>query len=213
MDTKQIDSIIFDLDGTLWDSADSIIDSWNKTLAYYPEIRNELTADDLKGVMGLVIKDIAKTFFPYIEETRRLEIVEKCCKNECVHLAEHGALLYEKLEEVLNILSAKYKLFIVSNCQCGYIEAFFKAHNLSRYFLDYENSGRTGLTKGENIKLIMKRNSLNNPVYVGDTEGDMKAAKLAGIPFIYAKYGFGKVDEYDFAIDSIDELPGKLCLK
>lgn len=202
----KIDSIIFDLDGTLWDSTGSVIDSWNETISNYSEVKNKLTIDDMKSVMGLVIQDIALKFFPYLEEKNRLEIIDHCCKNECKHLEKHGAILYNQLEETLTDLSKKYKLFIVSNCQCGYIESFFKSHKLNKYFIDYESSGRTGLTKGENIKLIIERNSLINQVYVGDTEGDLKAARFARIPFIYAKYGFGVVKEYDYAIDSFDEL-------
>ena len=47
---------------------------------------------------------------------------------------------------------------------------FFTSHKLSKYFKDYENSGRTGLAKGKNIKLIIERNKLKNSVYVGDTD-------------------------------------------
>ncbi len=95
---------------------------------------------------------------------------------------------------------------VVSNCQHGYIEAFYKYHSLEKYFLDYENPGRTGLSKGENIKLIIKRNDLTSPVYVGDTEGDLDASEFAGVPFVYAKYGFGKVSKYDYVIENFNEL-------
>lgn len=200
------DSIIFDLDGTLWDSAGSVINSWNETISNYNEVQNKLTIDDMKSVMGLVIQDVASKFFPYLEEKNRLKIINHCCKNECEYLEENGATLYNKLEETLKELTKTYKLFIVSNCQCGYIEAFFKAHRLNEYFIDYESSGRTGLTKGENIKLLIERNSLIKPVYIGDTEGDLKAARFAGIPFIYARYGFGEVKEFDYVIGSFDEL-------
>lgn len=201
-----MDSIIFDLDGTLWDSTSSVIESWNRTLDKYDEVKNRLTVEDIKGVMGLVISDIGKIFFPYLEEAKRLEIMNECCIDECIHLEKHGAILYDKLEETLEVLSKKYNLYIVSNCQCGYIESFFKSHNLNKYFIDYENAGRTGLTKGENIKLIIERNNLVNTIYVGDTEGDLKASRFAGIPFIYARYGFGQVKEYDYVIDSFEEL-------
>jgi len=201
-----IDSIIFDLDGTIWDSTSSVIDSWNKTIGNYDEVINKLTLDDMKGVMGLVIEDVALKFFPYLEEENRLKIVKHCCKDECNHLGKHGAILYDRVEETLKELSKKYKLFIVSNCQCGYIEAFFKSHKLDKYFIDYENVGRTGLSKGENIKLIIKRNNLISSVYVGDTEGDLKASRIANIPFIYAQYGFGEVKEYDYVINSFHEL-------
>ena len=49
---------------------------------------------------------------------------------------------------------------------------------------------------------------MKNPIYIGDTEGDMKAAKIADIPFVYAKYGFGSVLNYDYSINSFDELIG-----
>ncbi|WP_376752442.1 HAD-IA family hydrolase [Rummeliibacillus suwonensis] len=75
-------------------------------------------------------------------------------------------------------LSKKYKLFIVSNCQQGYIEGFFQYHKLKNYFLDYEIPSRTGFAKGDNIKLIIERNKLSKPVYVGDTEGDLKASGM-----------------------------------
>lgn len=200
------DSIIFDLDGTLWDSSNSVINSWNETISNYNEVQNTLTVDDMKSVMGLVIQDVALKLFPYLEEENRLKIIKHCCKNECVYLGENGATIYNKLEETLIELTKTYKLFIVSNCQCGYIESFFKSHRLNKYFIDYENSGRTGLTKGENIKLIMDKNSLKSSLYIGDTEGDLKAARFAGIPFVYARYGFGQVKEYDYVIDSFEEL-------
>ena len=71
-------------------------------------------------------------------------------------LSQKGAVLYEGLEETLKILSLDYNLYIVSNCQDGYVDAFLHAHQLESYFKDYEMSGRTGLDKGHNIKLIMK---------------------------------------------------------
>ncbi|KAI7246092.1 hypothetical protein KC345_g12114, partial [Hortaea werneckii] len=142
--------------------------------------------------MGLQVYEAGRKLFPNLDEDTRQKILRECCEVECQCLAKQGGRLYEGLEAVLKALSAKYKLFIVSNCQAGYIEAFYDYHQLHKYFADYENPGRTGLSKGENIKLIMDRNNLSDPVYVGDTEGDRKAAGFAGIPFVYAGYGFGE---------------------
>lgn len=201
-----MDSIIFDLDGTLWDSSDTVLMAWNNILKHHNEIRNEITKDHLSETMGLQIQEIGKKLFPYLEEDKQMKVLKECCDLENVYLQKHGGHLYDRLEEVLDTLSQKYKLFIVSNCQDGYIEAFFKYHEVEKYFLDYENPGRTGLSKGENIKLIIERNNLTKPVYVGDTEGDQKASKHAGIPFVYAKYGFGQVSEYDDVIEKFDDL-------
>src|SRR5690606_15011938 len=107
-------------------------------------------------------------------------LLKQFSKVECELLSHRGGQLYNGVQAVLSELEKKYKLYIVSNCQAGYIESFYAYHNeLNRYFLDYENPGRTGLSKGENIKLIMERNNLHNSIYIGDTEGDHQAAKLA----------------------------------
>ena len=203
---KYTDSIIFDLDGTIWDPIDTVLNAWNSCIKKYSEIKGELTRADLEGTMGLQMHDISKKLFPYLNEEIRMKVITECCDLEQGYLKKQGGNLYQNVENVLNALSKKYKLFIVSNCQDGYIESFYEYHNLDKYFLDYENPGRTGLTKGENINLIIGRNKLKSPIYVGDTEGDLNAARYAGIPFVYAKYGFGQVSDYDRVIEKFDDL-------
>lgn len=202
----KIDSIIFDLDGTLWNSIEGICNVWNSLLSKYPNIDKVVTTTDIEVCMGLPIAEIGKKLFPKLNEEFQMKLMKECCDTELDYLGEHGGKLFPKLEETLNNLSEKYKLFIVSNCQDGYIQCFFKAHNLEKYFTDYECIGVTGLPKGENIKIIIERNKLNSAIYVGDTNGDAEAAKLACIPFIFARYGFGNVKEYDYVIDSFEEL-------
>ena len=201
-----MDSVIFDLDGTLWDSTEAIVKSWSIALAECEGLVSHITKQAIQGVMGLQMQELGEKLFKSESPERVKEILEKCMKIECEYLLEHGGDLYEALETTLAVLSEKYKLFIVSNCQSGYIEVFLKYHKLEKYFSDFENPGRTGLSKGENIKLVMKRNHLQAPVYVGDTLGDQKAAEAAHIPFVYAKYGFGKVERYDYRINQFKEL-------
>ncbi|WP_261134809.1 HAD family hydrolase [Bacillus sp. Marseille-Q3570] len=201
-----MDSIIFDLDGTIWDPIDTVLNAWNSCIRKHSQIKKELTRTDFEGTMGLQMHDISKKLFPYLSEDARLKVITECCLTEQGYLKVQGGNLYPNVEEVLKILSNKYKLYIVSNCQDGYIESFYEFHKLDKYFFDYENPGRTGLPKGANICLIIERNNLSNPIYVGDTEGDLKAARYAGIPFVYAKYGFGQVSEHDEVIEKFDDL-------
>jgi len=98
------------------------------------------------------------------------------------------------------------KLLIVSNCQSGYIEAFFEYHGLGSYFEDFECAGTTGKSKGENIIDIIERNKIKLAYYVGDTQIDYEATRKAVIPFIYASYGFGDVLHYEYKINSITDL-------
>lgn len=201
-----IDSLIFDLDGTLWDAIDTLVLSCNDVLKNHPDIKKNFSRKDFESVMGMQLDDISKKFFNNLNETDRNSIMKEFCIAEQNSLAKNGGKLYPNLEETLLKLSRKFKLFIVSNCQVGYIETFLKYHKLEKYFIDFENPGRTNLSKGENIKLIIKRNNLKNPVYVGDTTSDLEAAKFANIPFVYANYGFGNVNEYDYAINDIEDL-------
>ncbi|RDI37936.1 HAD family hydrolase [Falsibacillus pallidus] len=201
-----MDSIIFDLDGTLWDSRETVLEAWNEKIEQHEKLNQPLTAEDFKQTMGLQMKEIGEILFPSLSAEEREVFLQECCDSECDYLKKSGGSVYENVEEVLNALSKKYKLFIVSNCQAGYIESFYDYHKLDPLFLDFENPGRTGLSKGENIKLIMERNHLESPVYVGDTEGDRKASESAGIPFVYARYGFGEVEKYDYVIDEFRDL-------
>lgn len=200
-----MDSMIFDLDGTLWDSSEAIVIIWNKVLQN-KEVDVKLTKEDIRGIMGLQSQEIGEKLFPSLDEHKLKQLFDEFAEAEGEYLAKNGGILFEKVEDVLKVLSTKYKLCIVSNCQEGYIEAFYQYHNLGKYFIDFENPGRTGLSKGENIQLVMKRNKLDSPIYVGDTLGDQRAAEFAGIPFVFAEYGFGKAERFDYSIDRFDQL-------
>ncbi|MDR3602616.1 MAG: HAD family hydrolase [Desulfosporosinus sp.] len=202
----KIDSIIFDLDGTLWNSLEGICKAWKTILVNYPTDTKVVTPEDMQGCMGLPINEIGKRLFPDLDDEFQMKLLKEFCATEQVYLEEHGGILYPKLEETLKKLSEKQKLFIVSNCQDGYIQCFFKAHKLDKYFNDFECWGVTGLSKGENNKIIMERNNLKKPIYVGDTNGDAESANVVEIPFVYARYGFGNVEKYDYVIDSFEEL-------
>jgi phosphoglycolate phosphatase len=201
-----LDSIIFDLDGTIWDPIDTVLIAWNNVIRKNNLKSSELTRIDFEGTMGLQMNEISRILFPTLTKNERQKIIKNCCELEQSILEKHGGVLYHNVENVLKELSRKYKLYIVSNCQDGYIEAFYKSHRLEKYFSDFENPGRTGLSKGENINLVINRNNLSNPVYVGDTQGDFEAARFANIPFIYAEYGFGQVRQYDMKVNSFEEL-------
>lgn len=201
------DGILFDLDGTLWNATDGISISWNMAVKQFDELKDrEITDEELKGVMGLPMNEIMIKLFPSLNSDKQLEVLNKCCEVENNYLAEHGGILYPELEETLEYLCRSYKLFIVSNGQSGYIQSFLKAHDMQKYFTDFQNWGDNKVSKGENNKLIIRRNNLEKAIYVGDTKGDALSAKAAGIPFVFARYGFGNVDGYDYAIDKFSDL-------
>ena len=201
-----IDSIIFDLDGTLWDSTDGMLRAWNMVIDRNKKVRERLTLEVLHSVMGMQIQEIGNKLFPYLEKTERIEIMNSCGEEARKLLLKEGGILYLHLEDVLQTLSPNYSLFIVSNCPKGYIEAFLQYHKLGKYFKDIECSGNTGLAKGENIKIIINKHKLSSAIYIGDAQTDCDAAKLANIPFAFASYGFGEVNSYDYIIEKITDV-------
>ena len=139
-----------------------------------------------------------------------MKIMAECSSVEHPYVRQHRGVLYPHLEEVLKVLSSNFFLAIVSNCQDGYVQAFLDHYEFRKYFDDIEMAGRTGLSKGENISLVIQRNPIEKAVYVGDTAGDQEAAELAGVPFIYAAYGFGDVSAPAFMINQISDLQSAL---
>jgi phosphoglycolate phosphatase len=204
-------NIIFDVDGTLWDTTEAVATAWNRAISESDGIDAVITSSVLKKEFGKPMDVIAINLFPDASERQRELLLEKCCEYEHDVLRENkDNLLFPDVKKTIEKLSENYQLFIVSNCQSGYIELFMEKAGIEKYIKDYECFGDTGKSKGENIKLVIERNNLDDVVYVGDTQGDYEATVYAGIPFIFAKYGFGSVENCYLAIDGIKELL-KLC--
>ncbi|MBP3325622.1 MAG: HAD family hydrolase [Coprococcus sp.] len=203
----KVESIIFDMDGTLWDSAENVAASWQEIIKKQPDIDREITTADIKSVMGMPMDAIGGRLFAGLSPDRQMEVVNDCGEYENEYLRKHGGILYDGLEEILKKLQGKYRLFIVSNCQSGYIEAFLYFYGFEKYFTDTLCWGQTRVSKGESIKLLMEKNAIKDAVYVGDIQGDLDSARYAGIGFIHAAYGFGQVDAPDAVIKDITELP------
>lgn len=201
--------LLFDLDGTLWDSAAPVAAAWNVVFQREDPSLPLLTPDDIHGVMGMTMREIGETLYPDWHSPARKAVFDECCTYEVEYLRSHCGVLYPDFRPVLESLRAEgYELAIVSNCQTGYIDAFLASSGAADLFLDYEEWQRTGLVKGENIRLVMSRNGYSKGFYIGDTEKDREAALLARIPFIHASYGFGKVKSADGVIRSLRDLPG-----
>ena len=201
--------IIFDMDGTLWDSAENIAVAWSSVINRYPNPdRKNVSAGDVHSIMGMTMTDVALSLFPESPSTLRDQMMRECMDVENRYLAEHGGQLYDRLEETLQQLRLDgWPLYIVSNCQSGYIEAFLSYYHFGKYFDDIDCFGNTGLPKSGTIRRLAGRCRLDDFYYIGDIQADYDATMEAGGKFIHAAYGFGSINTEVPELKEIAELP------
>lgn len=194
-------SIIFDLDGTLWDATAPIAKAWN--IIFKETDLPQTDAETVRGLCGLPMDEIMDRLQPSCSMEEHLDALYQIEEDI---IREEGAHFYHDVRSLFRELAPCYELYIVSNCQDGYIQLFLETSGLVDVVKDFECWGRTGLSKGENIRLVMARNQVEDAVYVGDTLGDEKAARDAEVPFYYAAYGFGEAKAPDVHLSNINKI-------
>ena len=201
-------SLIFDIDGTLWDSRALVAEGYNIQLRKEGYDHLCVTAEDLKPLFGKVMTEIADAILASVPENQRYALMERCMDTENRYLAENECRIgYDGVKETLEELARSYRLFIVSNAQCGYPELCMEKLGIGHLIEGHLCFGDTGTEKGQTILELMRRHHIDDAVYIGDTQGDYEATVVAGIPFIWAAYGFGKPSAAAAKICQICDLP------
>ena len=201
------ESLIFDIDGTLWDSRELVAEGFNIQLRKEGFDHLCVDAEILRPLFGKSITEFADAMLPSIPALERYELMERCMKTEQEYLfANECSIGYPKVKETLRELSKKHRLFIVSNAERGYPKLCIDKLGLGEYVQGHMCFGDTGTSKGKTIRTLMRKHNIESAIYIGDTQGDLEACREAGIPFIFCTYGFGQAESYDAKIDSIDEL-------
>ncbi len=201
-------ALIFDLDGTLWDSTKVVAESWSLCGKKYFGDSFYITENDVRAQMGLPMTEIAKNIASLTPDPEKGKIwASEAFIYEVEYLADHPGELFPKEEEVLMELKKRgYTLFIMSNCQKGYIEDYLKALKHPEIFTDHLCYGDTLLPKHGSIKLLMEKHGIKEAAYIGDTAGDEKETRLVGIPFFFAEYGFGKAVSPDETLSNFEDV-------
>ena len=201
------ESLIFDIDGTLWDSRQLVAEGYNIQLKKEGLDHLCVDAELLKTQFGKVKNVIADDIFSSIPVPERYHLIDRCMEMEQIHMHQDPCHIgYPKVLETIQELAKKHRLFIVSNCECGYPELTMEKLGLTPYIQGHLCFGDTGTSKGQTIAKLMETHNIQDCIYIGDTQGDYKATLEAGIPFIWASYGFGNPDGYTKKIDSFEEL-------
>jgi phosphoglycolate phosphatase len=201
------ETLIFDIDGTLWDSRQLVAEGYNIQLEKEGLGHLCVDAETLRPLFGKVMTEIADAILSSIQPPERYELMDRCIKTENDYLfANECKIGYPKVKETLTELAKKYRLFIVSNSQCGYPDLCIDKLGLGECIQGHMCFGDTGTSKGKTIRTLMEKYDITSCIYIGDTQGDLEACREAGIPFIFAAYGLGKANSWYAKIDSIEEL-------
>ena len=204
-------SLIFDIDGTLWDSRALVAEGYNLQLTAEGYAHLCVDAEVLRPLFGKTMSDIADVILAEVPVPERYALMERCMDTENKYLAENECKIgYASVKETLEELQKSYRLFIVSNAQCGYPELCMEKLGIAHLFEGHLCFGDTGTEKGETILTLMRRHHIQDAVYIGDTQGDYEATLVADIPFIWAAYGFGDPQGAAGRITDIRQLPETL---
>lgn len=192
---RKYDSIIFDLDGTLWDATEATAQGWNTALSRTDLSDCRVTADDIRGVCGLPFGDCITELFGHLDDVDCHALEPLLDDEEKISIQVSGGGVFPDVIEGLKQLSGSYALYLVSNCQSWYLQLFWQQYAVRHFFKGQDCYGDSGVGKSDMIRLLVQKNKLRNPIYIGDTHGDQKACHSAGVEFGYAAYGFGAVTE------------------
>ncbi len=197
------DALIFDLDGTLWDTTKPVTRAWNEVALERADLPS-VTEAQVQSVMGLPPLEAIQQLLGGQDPSKVKEAAAAFQEREIALLRD--TYLYPGVSTGLAELAKHYPLYLVSNCEVEYLARFFEITGLKKLFRDSECLGNTGEPKAYNISMVCRRNKVSRGVYVGDTAGDQIAARAAGVDFYFAQYGFGSPAQECPGFDSFGKL-------
>lgn len=203
---NEIDSIMFDMDGTLWDAMESYVRVWNTAFDEL-NINAHVTNDDMQSNLGKTLGEIMLNFEKKSGTKFDLPVLTKrIIEIEDEMMPIWGGKPYPNMKDGLAKLSKRYKLFLVSNCGTQGLTTLMNFTGIREYITDIVSHGLRKAPKGDNMLYLKEKHNLKHPIYVGDTHGDAIETHKAGLPFFFARYGFGNTTEFEKAFDSFSEL-------
>ena len=176
--------ILFDLDGTLLDTLDDLVDSVNYALAQYNYPSR--TRDEIRSFIGNGAAVLAKLSTPEGEDyVPVLRAFQAHYKTHCQIKTGPYAGILEALEEI----RAEYPVAVVSNKPDPAVKSLCKD-----YFGDIlamgEHEGCPRKPAPDMLYKAMAHLGVDKAVYIGDSEVDAVTARNAGVPCISVLWGF-----------------------
>ena len=179
--------ILFDLDGTLLDTLEDLLDATNYALRAYgfpertlPELRRFVGNGALNQIRLSLPEDTAPETVQQVLETYRPYYAEHC---------QIKTRPYEGIPEALAALSGKYPIAIVSNKPDMAVKPLCARYFPGTYALG-ETAGVPRKPAPDMVYKAMEAIGVERCIYVGDSEVDVLTAKNAGVPCVSVLWGF-----------------------
>ncbi len=196
--------LIFDLDGTLFRTADGVVRAVNR----------------LRAEMGLVslpepkiLENIGKKTPLFLNAVLK-DLPEEQIRNsrERYRELEHEEInrggLFSGIYEMLERLSHKNQLCICSNGSLDYLHRVLSKTKVEHFFSAIQTAS-IFCSKAEAVKELLNKGE--DAVVIGDTLEDWEAAEKNELPFVWAAYGYGKgLEQAPFRAENVMEMEAHL---
>lgn len=193
---KKYEYILFDMDGTISDSYDAVVNSFIYALDYYGN--KDYHKRDMRIILGPPLRQSFCEHFGFDEKTS-LEAVKKYRERYNVHfLQEHK--IYPGIPELLEKLNSKgYKLVLATSKPLEMATKILEKHNLKKYFYFLGGASMDAKrdTKEKVLEYIFENCNIpkDKAILVGDRCYDLIGAEYIGIDAMGVLFGYGDEQE------------------
>lgn len=207
-------AVIFDMDGTLFQTDTVLEGALNETFEYLKSIQlwsGEIPLALFREIMGAPLPKIWSTLMPNHSDSDR-ELTNTYFFNQIVSLINSGkGALYPHVEEIFSYLKDQQcSIFIASNGLVEYLQAIVSHYGLDRWITEtFSIEQIDSLDKSDLVKVLVEKHQVVKGVVVGDRISDIQAAKKNGLMSIGCRFDFANEAELamaDVVIDNLAEL-------
>jgi HAD superfamily hydrolase (TIGR01549 family) len=199
---ENVNTILFDLDGTLIDTLDLHIESFQWIL---DRLGKEVKSEELSKLMGKTPQDIIKKYFTNMSREELLNAASQ--KEEYLATLIQDVYVYNGVPELLKKLrELKIKSVVISSTHRNLVKILLNKANLLDIVTDIVSGDEVRKGKPDPEPFITGMNKVNsnieNTVGIGDSIFDYHSCKAAGIRFIGVLTG--KTNKRTFEQEGVD---------
>lgn len=196
--------LIFDLDGTLWETGESYIYSYNKACEQLNiPLEKRQGPEFVLSYLGIKLEELVQTIIP--EAPNKYQLGMMLLGGAIEYLVKNPKTYSKNIFDLFSTLSLKYEIYIISNCPRPFLEAFYTVSGIKQFV-----TGDNTIEDSEKTEIIKKisGNYEEETLFVGDAPSDYEAiGNHQSVKFVYGAYGYKDCETYDYYLKNIDELP------